>query len=95
MGRFSKNTIARDIEKYLKKKKLIPRKYEVVIPEGAYDYEEDEDQVMWSGSFEVFRNANDIDSYGKFQAMVPVGATDKDEYNLVIWYKGKQHWIYG
>jgi hypothetical protein len=50
---------------------------------------------MWSGSFEVFRNANDIDSYGKFQAMVPVGASDKDEYNLVIWYKGKEHWIYG
>jgi hypothetical protein len=95
MGRFSKSTIAKDIEKYLKKKKLIPRKYKVVIPKGGYNYEEDEIGRIWcSGNFEVFRTPNDIDSYGKFQAMVPEVLLNEGKYNLIIWYRGKEYIIY-
>ena len=34
-----KNMLAKDIEKFLKKKKLIKKKWKVVISEGGYDVE--------------------------------------------------------
>ena len=93
--KFNKFVIAEDIEKFLRKKHLIKKKWRVVIPEGAYDVEpRGSYEVFWSGSFEVFKNMRDIAGYGKFQALVSVGATSKDDYSLVIFYKGKEYWIY-
>ena len=86
----SKVGIAKEIERLLKKKKAIPRTYSVVIPEGGYDYEEDEDGNTWmSGDFEVFSTPNDIHSYGKFRALVE-GAFPFD-WELVVHYKGKEY----
>jgi hypothetical protein len=97
MGKFDKHTIAEDIRKYLLKKKLIKRGWSIIIPEGGYNYEPLDDnnfRIGWEGNFEVFRNMNDIDSYGTFNAMVADGISDKEDYALVIGYKKKEHWIY-
>lgn len=93
MGRrFGKEIIARDIEKFLRKKGLISKKSEVVIPEGGYDYEPDEYEVVWSGNFEVFRDAYNIEGYGSFEAFVP--RPYSGEYRLYVRYKGKSFDVY-
>ena len=97
MGKFTKFTIAEDIEKYLRKEKLIKKTWSIVIPEGGYDTEPDEDYDMWSGSFEVFSDPRTVAGNGKFQAQVLGGTFDKryDDYALLIVWKGKERWIYG
>lgn len=96
MGKFTKKTIERDIEKYLKNHNLVSPAAHVRITKYRLTDRTHHDRII-KGSFSLF---NPKINNGEFEALVAYGATDKDDYNLVVRLftvkgKPKDIWIYG
>lgn len=99
--RFNIDIVVKDIEAYLKKKKIIPRTAHIVIGPSDYDWEIEEmdghPDLRVGGSFTVYLNPNDVLNSGIFKALVP--GVEKynglfDEYSLVLNWKGEEIWVW-
>ena len=96
MGKFTKKTIEQDIERYLKKHGKISPAAHVRITKSHVTDRTHHDRII-KGRFSLF---NPKVNNGEFEALIAYGATDRDDYNLVVRLftvsgKSKDMWIYG
>lgn len=96
MGKFTKETIGQDIEKYLKKQgKISPDAHVRITKYRLVDRTHIDRHIK--GRFSLF---NPKINNGEFEAIIGYGATDKDDYNLVVRLftvknMSKDMWVYG
>jgi len=86
-GRELDNVIEKNIEEVLKREKLLPRNYSVVIPMGALRWTCEDDTCYYTADFEVFdETGNRVVATGTATGtMIPIDKDKMEVIDMRVW----------